>query len=97
MNEKRNLFILGLGNILGLLVLWALQYGKLLFTGTVIWGPGWINVLVIAFCFWQLFLAPYFLRAFYKITGNNWAGALIVSSMYVMCGIMNTAVHSAVL
>lgn len=97
MHERKNLLIMALGNILGLLLLWALQYGKLLLTGTVIWGPTWINVLVIAFCFWQLFLAPYFLRAFYKLTGNNWVGALIVSSMYVLAGIMNTAVHSTVL
>lgn len=97
MNEKKNLFLLGIGNILGLALLWALQYGKLITTGTVIWGPGWINVLVIAFCVWQLFFAPYFLRAFYKLTGKNWVGALVVSSMYVLCGIMNTAVHSAVL
>ncbi|MEG1165439.1 MAG: hypothetical protein RSD68_03430, partial [Oscillospiraceae bacterium] len=83
--------------ILGLTLLWALQYGKLLITGTVIWGAGWINVLVIAFCVWQLFLAPYFLRAFYKLTGKNWVGALVVSGMYVLCGIMNTAVHSTIL
>ena len=92
-NDFKRLFILGLGNILGLVLLWALQYGKLLLTGTVIWGPGWINVLVIAFCFWQLFLAPYFLRAFYKLTGKNWVGAMIVSSMYVLSGVMHTAIH----
>ena len=96
-NEKRNLFLLGLGNILGIIILWAAQYGKLLTTGTVIWGPGWINVLVIAFCFWQLFIAPYLLRAFYKLTGKNWVGPLVVSSIYVLCGVMNTAVHSTVL
>jgi len=96
-NDFKRLFILGIGNILGLVLLWALQYGKLLLTGTVIWGPGWINVLVIAFCFWQLFLAPFLLRAFYKLTGNNWAGALTVSSVYVMAGVMNTAIHSTLL
>ena len=97
MNERKNLFILALGNVLGCGILCILQYGKLLLTGTVIWGPSWINVLVIGFCVWQLFLAPYLLRAFYKRTGNNWAGALIVSSLYVLCGVMNTAIHSTVL
>lgn len=97
-NEKKNLFILGLGNILGCGAIWALQYGKLLITGTVFFtGLAWISVLVIAFCFWQLFLAPFFLRKFYKLTGTNWAGALIVSSIYVLAGIMNTAVHSTIL
>ncbi len=97
MNEKKNLFLLALGNILGLTLLWALQYGKLLLTGTVVFRPSWINVLVICFCFWQLFLAPYFLRALYKLTGKNWVGALTVSSLYVLAGIMNTAIHSTVL
>lgn len=93
-NEKKELFILGLGNILGCGLMWALQYGKLVLTGSVIWGPTWIVVLVICFCFWQLFLAPFLLRKFYKLTGNNWLGALVVSSIYVMMGVMNTAVHS---
>ena len=97
MSEKKNLFICGLGNILGLGLLWAIQYGKLVITGTVVWGPQCINVMVIAFCVWQLFLAPYLLRAFYKLTGKNWVGALIVSAMYFLCGVMNTAIHSTIL
>lgn len=97
MNEKKNLWLLGLGNILGVLLIWFAQYGKLLTNGTVIWGPGWINVLVIVFTIWQLFLAPFYLRAFYKLTGKNWVGPLVVSSLWVLCGIMNTALHSTVL
>lgn len=96
-NEKKNLFALAIGNIIGCVLIWAVQYGKLLITGTPIWGGPWVNVLVIAFCVWQLFFAPYFLRAFYKLTGKNWVGALVVSSMYVMAGIMNTSVHSTFL
>ena len=94
MSEKKNLFLMGLGNILGCGLLWALQYGKLVLTGTVIFGAQWITVLVICFCFWQLFLAPYLLRGFYKMTGKNWVGALVVSSVYVMMGVANTAIHS---
>jgi len=92
-NEKKNLLILGIGNMLGCVTMWAVQYGKLILTGSVVWGPEWIGVLVINFCFWQLFLAPYFLRAFYKLTGKNWVGAMIVSSMYVLSGVMHTAIH----
>lgn len=97
MNEKKNLWLLGLGNILGVLLIWFIQYGKLLITGTVVWGPGWINVLVIVFTIWQLFLAPFYLRAFYKLTGKNWVGPLVVSSLWVLSGIMNTAIHSTIL
>lgn len=96
MNEKKNLFILGLGNILGCVLIWAIQYGKLILTGSVLWGKEWIGVLVIAFCVWQLFLAPYLLRKFYKITGKNWLGPIVVSSMYVLMSVTNTAIHSAI-
>ena len=54
----------------------------------------WCDVLVICFCIWQLFLAPFLLRSFYKLTGKNWLGPLVVSSVYVLCGIMNTAIHT---
>lgn len=97
MDEKKNLFSLAIGNVIGVSLLWLLQYGKLFTTGTVIWGPGWINVLVIVFTIWQLFLAPFYLRAFYKLTGKNWVGPIILSSLYVLVGIMNTAIHSTIL
>ncbi len=93
MKESKNLFLLGLGNILGCGLMWLLQYGKLVITGTVVWGGQWLGVLVICFCIWQLFLAPYFLRAFYKLTGKNWYGALVVSSIWVLSGVMHTAIH----
>lgn len=96
MNEKLNLFILGIGNILGCVAIWAIQYGKLIITGSVLWGKEWIGVLVIAFCVWQLFLAPYLLRKFYKITGKNWLGPIVVSSIYVLMSVTNTAIHSAI-
>lgn len=97
MSERKNLFILAVGNILGCVALWAIQYGSLFITGTVVWGPEWIGVLVIAFCVWQLFLAPYLLRAFYKITGKNWVGPTVVSVLYVLMSIANTALHSTLI
>lgn len=97
MSERKNLFILSVGNILGCVALWAIQYGSLFITGTVVWGPEWIGVLVIAFCVWQLFLAPYLLRAFYKITGKNWVGPTVVSVLYVLMSIANTALHSTLI
>ena len=95
--EKRNLFVLAFGNIIGCGLLWAVQYGKLVITGSVLWGPQWIGVLVIAFCVWQLFLAPFLLRKFYQITGKNWVGPIIVSVLYVLSAVANTAIHSTLI
>lgn len=93
MSEKKNLFICGLGNILGCGLMWLIEYGALVLTGTVVWGAFyWLICLCICFCIWQLFLAPYFLRNFYKLTGKNWVGALVVSSIYVLSGVMHTAI-----
>ncbi len=93
-NEKKELLICGIGNILGVFTLWLLQYGKLVITGSVLFKMPWCDVLVICFCIWQLFLAPFLLRSFYKLTGKNWLGPLVVSSVYVLSGIMNTAIHT---
>ena len=93
MSERKNLFICGLGNILGCGTMWLIEYGSLVLTGVVVWGAfQWLICLCICFCIWQLFLAPYFLRNFYKLTGKNWVGALVVSAIYVLCGVMHTAI-----
>lgn len=93
-NEKKELLICAIGNILGCFTLWLIQYGKLVITGSVLFKMPWCDVLVICFCIWQLFLAPFMLRSFYKLTGKNWLGPLVVSSVYVLAGVMNTAIHT---
>lgn len=94
MSEKKNLIICGLSNIIGCGLMWAIQYGALITRGTVVWQKEWIDVLVIAFCVWQLFLAPFILRKFFKSTGKNWVGAMVVSAVYVFMGIMHTCITS---
>lgn len=96
-NERKNLFGLAFGNIIGCVLIWAVQYGKLVITNSVLWGKQWIGVLVIAFCVWQLFLAPFLLRKFYKITGKNWVGPTVVSVIYVLSSVANTAIHSTII
>ena len=97
MSENKNLLIHAVGNVLGSVTLWGAHYGKLFLTGTVLWTDGWITVLAFGFCIWQLFLAPFLLRKFYRLTGKNWVGPLIVSSMYVLMGVANTALHSTII
>jgi hypothetical protein len=92
MSERKNLFICALGNILGATLLWAIQYGKLLATGTVLWGPEWIDVLVIAFCIPQLFIAAYLGRYFFKATGKVWLGAMVNSSIMLLMGVMHNCI-----
>ena len=95
-SEERTLHLLALGGLLGWAILELAQYGKLFLTGSVLWTD-WNAISVIFFLGWQLFLAPYFLRGFYRLTGKNWAGALTVSGLYTMIGITGTTIQSAML
>lgn len=92
MSEKFNLFIAGIGNALGALVAFLIQYGCIFTTGHVFYSCDWILIYWIGLCIWQLFVAPYYLRHFYKITGKNWAGPLVVSAIYTMCSVANTVI-----
>ncbi len=93
-SEKKELWIHAFTNIIGCFLFWAIQYIPLFLGGEIIVKGQWMNVLVIAFCIWQLFIAPFLLRKFYNLTGKHWVGSLTLSSFYVLIGIMNTAIHS---
>lgn len=95
--EKKELFVMAVGNIIGCTAICLVQYITLFSTGAVLWTAEWIGVMMIGFCGWQLFIAPFLLRAFYKLTGKNWLGPLVVSSLFVMSTIMNTALHSTII
>ncbi|MDR1902144.1 MAG: prolyl oligopeptidase family serine peptidase [Treponema sp.] len=95
MSERKNLFICGLGNILGPTLLWAIQYGTLIVTNNVWLETDWICILVIAFCIPQLFVAAYISRYCFKITGKVWLGAMVNTFIWVMLGIMNTCITGA--
>jgi dienelactone hydrolase len=94
MNEKLNMFVCALGNIIGATVLWAIQYGANVFRAdrNVIWGPDWIGVLVIAFAIPQLFVAAYLSRFFFKATGKVWLGAMVNTIIMVMMGVMHNCI-----
>lgn len=95
--SKKYLFVMAIGNIIGCATICLIQYIHLFSTGAVLWTAEWIGVMMIGFCGWQLFIAPFLLRAFYKLTGKNWLGPLVVSSIFVMSTIMNTALHSTII
>ena len=95
MIERKNLFICGLSNSIGCIILLLVQYGVLLATHQTprqfvsFWN--WSDCLVLAINFWLLFLAPYFIRKSFKKTGNIWLGALVVSLIFASMGIMKAS------
>lgn len=97
MSEKKNLFLLGIANIIGPGLVAIVQYGPLLFTHNVLIDQNswtfWIDPLAIIFTVFLLFPAPWVLRAFYKATGKNWLGAIVYSVMAVMVLVMHNAIY----
>jgi len=94
--EERTTTLIAIGGLAGWLVLELAQYGKLFATGSVLFTD-WNAISIIFFLGWQVFLAPYYLRTFYRMTGKHWAGALTLSAIYTMIGITGTTIQSAML
>ena len=94
MSEKKSLLLAAASNALGVFVMIVIQYGCVAATGHVFYNSDWICAYWIGLCIWQLFIAPYYLRFFYKRTGKNWAGALIISSLCTMCAVGNTVISN---
>jgi pimeloyl-ACP methyl ester carboxylesterase len=93
MTEKKNLLLCTFANSGGVILFFIVQYVGLfikghLYTIEADWG---VTVWIIM-CGWQLMLAPYLLRKFYQITGKNWLGPLVVSSLFVLSTVANTAI-----
>lgn len=95
MKESANLLICGIGNSIGCVLLLIIQYSVLLITGYTprmllsFWN--WSDTLVLGINFWLMFIAPIFLRKFFKKTGNVWMGATVMSLIYASIGIMKAS------
>ena len=89
--EWFNLFICGLGNSLGVIILNLIQYGTVFLTGVPHWQADWLRPLVIVPLIIQLFAAAYISRYLFKATGKVWLGAMVNTMIIVMMGVANTA------
>jgi hypothetical protein len=90
MDEKFNIFICALNNILGAIILFIIQYGKLLFTRVPLWGAEWIPFLNLFLTGPQVFVSGYFSRYLFKKTGTVWLPALFNTLFVVMLGVLNS-------
>ena len=91
MSEKFNIFMLALGNSLGVIILNLIQYGTVFTTGVPHWQADWLRPLVIVPLIVQLFVAAYISRGLFKKTGKVWLGAMVNTLIIVMMGVANTA------
>ena len=90
--ERRHLLLLGIGFSLGGLLVWAIQYGKLFLTGTVLWS-NMNGVASVALKNWVLIISPLLLRYFYRRTGKDWLGPIALSVLFTLISVTTTTVQ----
>jgi hypothetical protein len=82
--ERANMFINGLGNSLGLMMVLAIQYGCLVLTGTVFWTDEWLYVNLLMGVLPMMFLLPYFNRYYFRLTGKVYLGPMVTCLIFIM-------------
>lgn len=89
--EWKNLLICGFGNILGLILLEAVQYGCLFATGIPYWSLDWLRPVAVFPLLPLLFAVVYISRYLFKATGNVYLGAMVNCILMVLMAVANTA------
>jgi dienelactone hydrolase len=89
--EWLNLLVCGLGNVLGIVALNAVQYVTLFATGAAHWQADRLYPLLAIPLIVPLFAAAYINRRLYTATGKVWLGAMVNCLIIVMIGVANTA------
>lgn len=90
-NESLNVFLCGLGNALGVLLVNLLQYIKLFSTGTAMYVDARLYPMAAIPLILFLFVAAYVNRGLFKATGRVWLGAFVNTFIIVMISVANTA------
>lgn len=90
-SERLNVFLCGLGNCLGVLIVNAIQYIKLFSTGVAMYVDARLYPMAAIPLIVFLFAAAYVNRGLFKATGKVWLGALVNTFIIVMISVANSA------
>jgi hypothetical protein len=91
--EWRSMFLGGIANSLGLLLIVIVQYVTFAMTGTVYWTDGWLYVNLLFAVVPMMFVLPFFNRYFFRMTGSIYLGPMITCLVFVMILITNTVIY----
>ena len=83
-NEWLSLLIGALANSTGLVLILAIQYLHLAAIGTVYWTQEWLYTNLLLGVTPMMFLLPIFNRAFFRLTGTVYLGALVTCLVFIM-------------
>jgi dienelactone hydrolase len=76
--------ISALGNSVGLMLILAIQYVHLAIFGSVFWTQEWLYTNLLLGVTPMMFLLPIFNRAFFRLTGTVYLGALVTCLIFIV-------------
>lgn len=82
--EWLSMLVMGLGNSVGLMLIIAIQYTYLLWTGTVFWTHEWLYINLLFGIIPMMFILPYFNRYFFRLTGKVYLGPMVTCLIFIM-------------
>ncbi|AIF51144.1 alpha/beta hydrolase [Pelosinus sp. UFO1] len=82
--EWVSMLIMGLGNSVGLMMIMAIQYIYLAYTGTVYWTDEWLYINLLFGIIPMMFALPYYNRYFFRLTGKVYLGPMVTCLIFIM-------------
>ena len=88
--EWLSMFIAGIGNSLGLILIIIVQYTWFATTGEVYWTTNWLYINLLFGVVPMMFALPYFNRYFFYMTGSIYLGPIVTCLVFIMILSSNT-------
>lgn len=92
--EWKSVLVAVLGNSVGLILIFVIQYVSFFTTGTVFWTTEWLYVNVLITVVPLMIILPIFNRAFFNKTGRIYLGPLVTCPIFIAMAIANAAVST---
>lgn len=91
--EWSGMLLMGIGNSIGLVMIMAIQYGWFFATGTVYWTTEWLFANMLFGVIPMMFILPYFNRAFFRVTGKVYLGAMVTCLVFILMMLTNNVCY----
>ncbi len=92
-SKNQHLFLSGIANTAGLILILLIQYLHLYFTGTVYWKEGWLYVNLLFAIVPIMLILPFFHYSFFQLTGRIYLGPITMSLIFIMILLSNTVCY----
>lgn len=92
--EWKSVLVAVLGNSVGLILIFVIQYVAFFTTGIVFWTTEWLYVNVLITVVPLMIILPIFNRAFFNKTGRIYLGPLVTCFIFIAMAIANAAVST---